>query len=167
MIQLQQLTAPWFHYFIGSISDFTNYCWSIADRETDLAVRMVRGSKMQTLEMFDNEVSAAFQFPYYFGENWDALKECLADLSWLPASGYVMAICDATEVLSHEVADEFSTFLRILTAVAQEWSVPVNQGEAWDRPGRPFHIVLHALPENREKLFGMIERTGIKAEQVN
>jgi hypothetical protein len=29
-------------------------------------------------------------FPAWFGHNWDALADCLTDLSWLPAAGYVL-----------------------------------------------------------------------------
>lgn len=52
--------------------------------DTGLTVRTVRGSKMLTEDQLFTEVSAALQFPYYFGENWPAFDECLADLEWLP-----------------------------------------------------------------------------------
>jgi RNAse (barnase) inhibitor barstar len=29
-------------------------------------------------------------FPAYFGMNWDALNDCLTDMSWRPAAGYVL-----------------------------------------------------------------------------
>ena len=29
--------------------------------------------------------AAALQFPDWFGHNWDALADCITDLSWLPA----------------------------------------------------------------------------------
>jgi RNAse (barnase) inhibitor barstar len=32
------------------------------------------------------------RFPSYFGRNWDALEECLGDLSWLPADRAVFLV---------------------------------------------------------------------------
>jgi len=40
-------------------------------------------------------VAAALQFPYYFGENWDADARLLADLAWLNADAMVICIADA------------------------------------------------------------------------
>jgi RNAse (barnase) inhibitor barstar len=38
-------------------------------------------SKQKLLRILADQL----QFPAYFGNNWDALEECLRDLSWLPA----------------------------------------------------------------------------------
>lgn len=35
-------------------------------------------------------LAAGLSFPDYFGWNWDALDECLRDLSWIKASGTVV-----------------------------------------------------------------------------
>ena len=41
----------------------------------------------------------ALSFPDWFGHNWDAFADCLADLDWLAASGHVIIVdCGATIV---------------------------------------------------------------------
>lgn len=46
-------------------------------------IAYIRGKRCRTEESFFAEISASFQFPYYFGENWAAMDECLCDLEWL------------------------------------------------------------------------------------
>lgn len=36
--------------------------------------------------------AAALRFPNYCGRNWDALEECLCDLSWLPADAQIALV---------------------------------------------------------------------------
>ena len=43
----------------------------------------IRGDRCTTRSEFFREFSAALQFPDYFGENWDAVDECLCDMEWL------------------------------------------------------------------------------------
>lgn len=53
----------------------------------------LRGMRCKTEELFFYEVSASFQFPYYFGENWPAMDECLCDLEWLGIPFFINKIC--------------------------------------------------------------------------
>lgn len=53
-------------------------------------VRVIRGHKCTSYEALHNEIAAALQFPDYYGENWDALDECLGDLDWLPGDWYFL-----------------------------------------------------------------------------
>lgn len=39
---------------------------------------------------FLRAAAEAMAFPDYFGENWDAFEECINDLAWSPAPGYVL-----------------------------------------------------------------------------
>jgi len=116
-------------------------------RETGLAVRVVRGRKMRTVDRLFDEVSAALQFPYYFGENWSAFHECLADMDWLPPSaGIVIMVLDAVEVLCDEPDAEMDVLVRVVGHAANTYAEPIDRGEWWDRPALPFHVVLQASP---------------------
>lgn len=66
-------------------------------------------------------IAAALSFPQWFGHNWDALADCLGDLSWLPGEGYVFVLAHADEFRAAE-ADDFTTLLAIFQDAAAEWA---------------------------------------------
>lgn len=63
-------------------------------------------------------VAAALEFPQWFGGNWDALEDCLTDLSWSGAGGHVLLIEDAGEMSG----DERGIFIDILASAAAWWA---------------------------------------------
>jgi hypothetical protein len=110
--------------------------------DSALTVRLVRGLKMLRTPALMDEVSAAMQFPYYFGANWAALDECLADLEWLrPGAGYVVVAADADAVLRYE-PEALAAFVACLRAAGDAFAEAIELGERCDRPPVPFHIVL-------------------------
>lgn len=142
LTELQQVSraAPFIKSDLGSRELTTaSYGWANAG----LTVRAVRGSKMRTEDQLFTEVSAALQFPSYFGEIWPAFDECLADLEWLPkGSGFVFVVYDADQVLADAPPQAFATFEKVVHRACDEFSEPVEDGESWDRPATPFHFVL-------------------------
>jgi RNAse (barnase) inhibitor barstar len=56
-------------------------------------------------------------FPAGFGENWDALEDCLTDLSWRSAEGHVIAF-EAFESLPNE---DLGMLMQVLEAAAGFW----------------------------------------------
>jgi Barstar (barnase inhibitor) len=108
-----------------------------------LTVRAVRGSKTRTRQALLDEFSAALQFPYYFGENWPAFNECLADLDWLSIStGVVVLVYEAVQVLADEHPGDMAAFVRAVQNAGSVFGRPVEDGEWWDRSALPFHVVL-------------------------
>lgn len=87
-------------------------------------------------------VSAALRFPAWFGANWDALEDCLTDLSWLEAAGYVLLIEQPADLAT----EDFAVFTDVLGAAAAHWAAS----------GQPFFAVFvdgpqHLPPLWREK----------------
>ena len=65
-------------------------------------------------------VAAALEFPWWFGQNWDALADCLGDLEWLPADGYLLLLDDPSELRS-AAPDDYAVAVEIFTDAAGEW----------------------------------------------
>lgn len=62
-------------------------------------------------------LAMSLQLPDTFGHNWDALADCLRDLRWMPASGYVLLFEHADELRQAAEAD-FDILLGILDDAA-------------------------------------------------
>jgi RNAse (barnase) inhibitor barstar len=60
------------------------------------------------------------KFPETFGANWDALADCLQDLSWRPAPGYVVRFANA-QVFAAAAPRDFATAVEILGDAARYW----------------------------------------------
>ncbi|MEV6237786.1 barstar family protein [Lentzea sp. NPDC051838] len=85
-------------------------------------VRRIRGTRCRTVDGWFDELSAALQFPSYFGSNWPALEDMLTDLSWLPADGYLLVFEDAEDLLADELPEALTLALTILGEAAEEFA---------------------------------------------
>jgi RNAse (barnase) inhibitor barstar len=108
--------------------------------------RIIRGSKCRSAAGLFAEMAHALAFPDYFGHNWDALEECLADLEWLPAKGYVLCFTNAESILPDDDED-FATLLEVISDAGETWA----SGRAGQRPS-PFHAVLAVSEPEKSKL---------------
>lgn len=95
-----------------------------ASRVDSIADAM-RGSELSfaTVSLIDvtekisllRRIAAALGFPRWFGENWDALEDCLTDLSWREAQGQVLAI----EGFQFLPADELGVLIDVMISAAE------------------------------------------------
>lgn len=87
--------------------------WTVID------LRRVRGKRPLL-----NAFARALGFPGTFGGNWDALADCLQDLSWLQdrdaAGGWVMLMRGVPQ-LAAAAPSEHATMLEIIEAAAAYW----------------------------------------------
>jgi hypothetical protein len=74
----------------------------------------------------------AGNFPDYFGGNWDALQDCLRDLSWI---GNRTVLIVHSDIPLQESPDECRTYLDILQTVLADWSRAVEPDAAESPPG--------------------------------
>ena len=69
-------------------------------------------------EALMERVARALEFPRWFGGNWDALEDCLTDLSWSKADGHVLLIEGADGL----AGDDAGIFTDILASAAAWWA---------------------------------------------
>lgn len=74
----------------------------------------------ETKEDFLARTAAALQFPDWFGGNWDAYFDCLADLSWRPATGHLV-ILENAGALRRAAPEAFDTAVAIFEDAAKAW----------------------------------------------
>jgi len=65
-------------------------------------------------------LATRLEFPEWFGNNWDALEDCLMDLSWLDASGHVIVL-KACDELIEQNPDDFTVAIEVFDGAAAFW----------------------------------------------
>ena len=139
---LQSIKPPWTVLLVSKVGQRAEPVAKVPD---GFLLKVVRGGKCRSVTGLFAELAEALEFPDYFGHNWDALEECLADLEWLPAKGYVLLFTDAELILPDD-EEEFATFVEVLNDAGEAWA----SGQAGKR-ARPFHSVLAVSERNKSK----------------
>lgn len=91
----------------------------------------LNGDTIDNKSSFLAACASALHFPDYFGRNWDAFEECLNDLSWVTAKGYVV-LYDNAENFARNAPEEWDVAFDIL-------------GDAvgnWQKHGTPFVVLM-------------------------
>lgn len=91
-----------------------------------LVVARLDGSKMSGVDEVFGQFSDTLGFPAYFGWNWNALLDCLSDLSWRPADAYLIVVNRAEEMLFGR-REERSALFSVLSKAAREWANPLGK----------------------------------------
>ena len=84
-----------------------------ATRGSALSLVKIRAGEKEALL---KDIAAALDFPDWFGQNWDALEDCLSDLSWRKAAGHVLLFEDA------RAGDDLGVLIEVLRAAAEYWA---------------------------------------------
>jgi RNAse (barnase) inhibitor barstar len=142
---LQSTKAPWTSLLTVTAEQRAE---SLVRPPTGLVLKIIKGRHCKTPVNLFAEFARALEFPDYFGHNWDALEECLADLEWLPAKGYILLITDAAHVLSDDEA-EYETFLEILRDAGEAWGN--RQAETGASQATPFHVLFAVSKQEKAK----------------
>ncbi len=154
---LTKPTGPWLHGLSGAAADVSNAARKVQEGEAPrLAARVVRGTKAKAVADLHAEIAAALQFPLSYGENWDALHDCLCDLAWLGAEEYVLFIADADHLLESASAEDAKRFFAVIQSAIKHWGEPAK-----GRAARPFHVVLHAAPAGVAALDARCHAAGV------
>lgn len=140
--------GPWAYFVSGDERHLESHVWSENGHHPEHATRILRGLRCQTAESLFQEWAAAFQFPYYFGNNWNAFFECITDLEWLPSKGYIAVVAHLEETLREQPQD-----MRILLGLlkdAPRWLVEYRKSSI------PFRVVFHCEAANRDTCLALL-----------
>jgi hypothetical protein len=92
----------------------------LAAKAAGLAAFRINLAKAGNKEQLLTAIAKAMKFPDWFGHNFDALADCVADMSWKQADGYLVLLehCDG---IHGKAEEDFLGTLEIFGRAADEW----------------------------------------------
>ncbi len=108
-----------------------------AAEELKQAFFMVELKQARNVPGFIKVLKRDLEFPEWFGGNLDALNDCLTDLSWRPAPGYVITLSGYEPLRANPTS--FAAFNEILSSAVEVW-------QAKEVPFRIFYLTDDPVP---------------------
>ena len=118
------------HYRIMSFSQAKLNMLRCEVAKPDVYISYLRGENCRTEEDFFREVSVSLQFPWYFGENWPALDDCICDLDWLCFSKLIIIIDQFDHVFMGDSSLQ-NKLIRHLDHMVNYWLDEHKEIEIW------------------------------------
>lgn len=112
--------------------------WTSPSECLTVLVRESVSSAEQLFALYYDKLS----FPGYFGHNWNALYDCLCDLSWLTER----TICVVHEGLPGETEQDSAVYLDVLRDAVRHW----KQYPQHRVPGYAEHDLIVVFPSALE-----------------
>lgn len=89
-----------------------------AARGTRLDVARIDLRGVEDKEALLEKLALDLGFPAWFGGNWDALEDCLADLSWRVGDGHVLVLQGSGDL----PLDDLGVLIDVLASSAEYWA---------------------------------------------
>jgi RNAse (barnase) inhibitor barstar len=91
-----------------------------------MAFYHLEGQKIEKKEQFLNHAAVVMKFPSHFGNNWDAFYDCLTDMDWADADGYVVYF-DHTDAFADHHESQLETVIELFQDAVGYWK---DEGKA-------------------------------------
>ncbi len=89
-------------------------------KKSGFRVININGRNIYNKWDFFKQFAREMNFPSYFGENWDAFDECIRDLAWINAKGYLI-IYEYVGLFERNESPEFEKAIKIFRWAVDDW----------------------------------------------
>jgi RNAse (barnase) inhibitor barstar len=134
--------------YVASIKSLDNFIIDYSKNNKKTLIKLIDGNKCNNKQELLNEFSNKLNFPGYFGNNWDAMDECINDLEWFSTSPILLIIKNFQEVLKNDPSGQ-EILLSILETTVSDWSKPYPHRPI--KTSRVFRVIFQCILENKQK----------------
>ncbi|MEO6190063.1 MAG: barstar family protein [Saprospiraceae bacterium] len=110
---------------------------------------------------FHSEVSSKLKFPEYYGNNLDALFDCLIDLEWIEERNVILQFVNFEYILSEEKSKDY--FLSTLLLVLSDICSSVEEIKSLEYSEK----IMYFFINYNEEAIGIMDELEIKYEFIS